>query len=202
MSFGRNATVVNTFVGPLQIPSTPAKNKQFRIKAGTRAWAVAEELKWKKEAQFEGKPTTPENEQQTIEAAIQRFLDSKRVQGIDAQVVKKYERELERLRAFFPKSRSCSFQRFALSTWMSFVGHGRACTHPPPPGNKSRPACADSCAIVLTPDGLTAFPGYLPSMQTNRPPFPFLRKITSSSWTPFLECLRTAKQKECGPWCN
>ncbi len=56
---------------------------------------MAEELKRKKEAQFEGKPTTPENEQQTIEAAIQRFLDSKRVQGIDAQVVKKYERELE-----------------------------------------------------------------------------------------------------------
>ena len=84
-------------------PKHPGKNKQFRIKAGTRAWAVAEELKWKKEAQFEGKPTTPENEQQTIEAAIQRFLDSKRVQGIDAQVVKKYERELERLSAFFSK---------------------------------------------------------------------------------------------------
>ena len=47
---------------------------------------MAEELKRKKEAQFEGKPTTPENEQQTIEAAIQRFLDSKRVRVVVGRI--------------------------------------------------------------------------------------------------------------------
>jgi hypothetical protein len=35
-------------VGPPQIPKLLGRNKQFRLKAGTRSWAAAEELKRKK----------------------------------------------------------------------------------------------------------------------------------------------------------
>jgi integrase/recombinase XerD len=77
--------------------------KQFRKTAGTRSWATAEEKKRKLEDQFEGKPAIAASEQQTIERAAELFTASKKSQGVDAQVIKKYERELERLRAFCSK---------------------------------------------------------------------------------------------------
>lgn len=77
--------------------------KQHRKKAGTRSWAEAEEKKRKLEAQYEGKPATAEKEQQTIARAVELFLASKTSQGIDAQVVKKYHRELDRLTTFCEK---------------------------------------------------------------------------------------------------
>lgn len=75
--------------------------KQYRKKAGTRSWAEAEEVKRKLEAQYDGKPAIAEQEQQTIERAIELFLASKRAQGVNGQVVKKYERELQWLSAFY-----------------------------------------------------------------------------------------------------
>src|SRR5271169_1252470 len=75
--------------------------KQYRKKAGTRTWAEAEDIKRKLEAQYEGKPATAEQEQQTIDRAVELFLASKKAQGVDGQVVKKYDRELQRLNAFY-----------------------------------------------------------------------------------------------------
>jgi integrase/recombinase XerD len=103
-------------------PKHPGRNKQFRRQAGSRSWAVAEEAKRKLEAQFEGKPATPENEQQTIEAAIQRFLGRKRAENIDSQVVKKYERELERLSAFYAKKSKLFVSEIRLETLDEFRG--------------------------------------------------------------------------------
>jgi integrase/recombinase XerD len=77
--------------------------KQYRKKAGTRSWAEAEDVKRKLEDQYEGKPATAEHERQTIERSIELFLASKKAQGVDGQVVKKYERELQRLNAFFSR---------------------------------------------------------------------------------------------------
>src|ERR1700693_2563779 len=77
--------------------------KQYRKKAGTRSWAEAEDVKRKLEAQYEGKPATAEQERQTIERAIELFLASKKAQGVDGQVVKKYERELQRLDGFYAR---------------------------------------------------------------------------------------------------
>src|SRR5579863_5642891 len=79
------------------------QGKQHRKKAGTRSWAEAEEIKRKLEAEFEGKPAIAEQERQTIDRAVELFLASKTSQGIDAQVVKKYKRELDRLSAFCSK---------------------------------------------------------------------------------------------------
>jgi integrase/recombinase XerD len=103
-------------------PKHPGRNKQFRRKAGTRSWAVAEEAKRKLEAQYEGKPTTAESEQQTIEYAIQRFLDRKRAENIDAQVVKKYERELERLKEFYSKKSKLFISEIRLEDLDEFRG--------------------------------------------------------------------------------
>ena len=76
------------------------KGKQYRKKAGTRTWAEAEDVKRRLEAQYEGKPPVAENERQTVDRGVELFLASKTSQGVDGQVVKKYQRELERLSAF------------------------------------------------------------------------------------------------------
>ena len=88
--------------------------KQHRKKAGTRSWAEAEEIKRKLEDQYQGKPPTAEHEPQTIERAIELFLASKKAQGVDGQVVKKYGRELQRLNAFFSRKSKLFVSEIAL----------------------------------------------------------------------------------------
>jgi integrase/recombinase XerD len=77
--------------------------KQHRKKAGTRSWAAAEGMKRKLESQYEGKPLSSETEQQMIGRAIELFTANKKSQGVDEQVIKKYERELGRLKEFCSK---------------------------------------------------------------------------------------------------
>lgn len=76
------------------------QGKQYRKKAGTRSWAEAEKVKQRLEAQYEGKPATAEQERQTIERAVELFIANKKAQGVDGQVIKKYDRELKRLNVF------------------------------------------------------------------------------------------------------
>lgn len=116
--------------------------KQHRKKAGTRSWAETEEKKRKLEAQYEGKPATAEQEQQTIERAIELFLASKKAQGVDGQVVKKYERELQRLDAYHSgKSKlfvseitleGLTEYRANLGCAVPLFGHTAASADPPP----------------------------------------------------------------------
>jgi len=76
---------------------------QHRQSAKTRSWAQADVERRKLEARFtEGnsEPTVAVSDRKTLEQAIQLFISSKRNQGIDTGVVKKYERELGRLLKF------------------------------------------------------------------------------------------------------
>jgi integrase/recombinase XerD len=84
--------------------------KQRRQSAKTRSWKSAEERRRKLEAQFEAadptKPITLTVEAKggtTIEQAMSLFISDKRSQGQDADFIKKYERELGRLRDFMAK---------------------------------------------------------------------------------------------------
>jgi len=85
--------------------------KQRRQSAKTRSWKIAEERRRKIEAQFEAAdPTKPisavtveANAGTTIEQAINLFVSDKRSQGVSAEVLKKYERELDRLKEFMAK---------------------------------------------------------------------------------------------------
>ncbi len=85
--------------------------KQYRQSAKTRSWKVAEERRRKIEAQFEAAdPTRPisavtveAKAGTTIEQAINLFVSDKRSQGVSADVLKKYERELDRLKEFMAK---------------------------------------------------------------------------------------------------
>ena len=85
--------------------------KQHRQSARTRSWKVAEERRRKIEAQFEAadpaKPisavTIEAKTGTTIEQAINLFVSDKRSQGVHGEVLKKYERELNRLREFMAK---------------------------------------------------------------------------------------------------
>jgi integrase/recombinase XerD len=85
--------------------------KQRRQSAKTRSWKTAEERRRKLEAQFEAAdPTKPISAVTveakggtTIEQAISLFVSDKRSQGLDANFIKKYERELGRFKEFMAK---------------------------------------------------------------------------------------------------
>jgi len=85
--------------------------KQVMQSAHTRSWAQAEVAKRKVEDQFRAAdPTKPVtsltvegDSRKTIEQAVTLFVSSKRSQGLDADVLKKYDRELGRFSDFMAK---------------------------------------------------------------------------------------------------
>ena len=76
--------------------------KQYRRSAATRSWEQAEAERRKLEEQFvEGaKPIVAPDTRKTLARAVELFLTEKRTEGVEGGVLKKYERELERLKAF------------------------------------------------------------------------------------------------------
>lgn len=75
--------------------------KQFRRKAGTRSWAEAEENKAHIAAQLSGKaPAADAQPAQTIAEALELFEADKLNQGLTADVLGKYKRELTRLQTW------------------------------------------------------------------------------------------------------
>jgi site-specific recombinase XerD len=81
--------------------------KQYRQAARTRSWAEAEKTKRQLEERFGaagsgkvGAVRVEADSRKTIERAIELFVSDKRNQGIGPDVIKKYERELGRLREF------------------------------------------------------------------------------------------------------
>ncbi len=84
--------------------------KQFRRSASARSWEQAERERRKLEAGFEagGKPTAVTDDRKTISRAVELFLIEKRQEGLNGGVLKKYERELDRLNTFL-ESRSKFF---------------------------------------------------------------------------------------------
>jgi integrase len=74
--------------------------KQFRKQAGTRSWAEAEKAKDRLEAQLSGRPLPKDESGFPLEEAIRLFRADKENQGVTDTVKGKYERELDRLRAF------------------------------------------------------------------------------------------------------
>ena len=75
---------------------------RHRVKANTRSWAEAEQVKRDLEDQLTGRavvsPDTPGTK--NIRAAIELFITDKKVTGITEDVIGKYERELGRLAAY------------------------------------------------------------------------------------------------------
>jgi integrase/recombinase XerD len=74
--------------------------KQFRKQAGTRSWEEAEKAKDRLEAQLSGRPLPKDESGFPLQEAIRLFRADKENQGFSAGVNGKYERELDRLRAF------------------------------------------------------------------------------------------------------
>jgi integrase/recombinase XerD len=74
---------------------------QRRLKTGSRSWAGAEEKKRELEAQLTGLHTPAQDTApRTLADAIEIFMADKKSQGITADVLGRYERELARLRDF------------------------------------------------------------------------------------------------------
>ena len=75
--------------------------KQHRLKTGSRSWAGAEEKKRELEAQLGGRAdSAPSSPPRTLADAVEIFLADKKTQGITADVLGRYTRELARLRDF------------------------------------------------------------------------------------------------------
>src|SRR5260370_329395 len=81
--------------------------KQYRRAAKTRSWEQAENARDELRKQFaaaSGKPVgacrVEAKSHKTIERAIELFISDKRSQGMDADVLKKYDRELGRFKDF------------------------------------------------------------------------------------------------------
>ena len=75
--------------------------QQFRRKAGTRSWSEAEKQKRRLEDQLAGRvPSEAASEGRTIADAIEIFKADKKNQGITDDVLNKYSREMDRVRAF------------------------------------------------------------------------------------------------------
>jgi len=81
--------------------------RQYRQAARTRSWEQAEKAKRRVEDQFRaaggnavGAARIEAKSHKTIERSIELFISDKRSQGMDAGVLKKYERELGRFKDF------------------------------------------------------------------------------------------------------
>ena len=84
------------------------QGKQHRRSAKTRAWAIAEQRRREREAQFQAsgdpsKPIAPDVPNNTISRTIELFISNKRTQGLAGNALKKYERELGRFEEFMAK---------------------------------------------------------------------------------------------------
>lgn len=71
-----------------------------RRKADTRSWAEAERVKRDLEDQLTGHAALVGPEAKNLRAAVEVFIADKKVQGITADVISKYERELGRLASY------------------------------------------------------------------------------------------------------
>lgn len=102
--------------------------RQHRQSAKTRSWSIAEERRREIEAQFSGAdPLHPDeiirleaHSGKTIERAVELFLSDKRSQGLDNDVLKKYERELTRFRHFMTKQSKLFPREIALEDLTEF----------------------------------------------------------------------------------
>jgi integrase/recombinase XerD len=98
--------------------------RQYRQAAKTRSRSTAEERRHEIEAKFRAAdPNQPveavkleSQSSRTIESAIELFISSKRSQGLDGGVLKKYVRELGRLKDFIAKRSKFFSMR---SGWMT-----------------------------------------------------------------------------------
>jgi len=73
---------------------------QHRRKAGTRSWGEAEDIKRRLEDQLAGRVPAEPTDVRTLFDAIEVFKADKKNQGVTADVLGKYARELDRLRVF------------------------------------------------------------------------------------------------------
>ncbi|WP_433971960.1 tyrosine-type recombinase/integrase [Tunturiibacter lichenicola] len=74
---------------------------RHRLKANTRSWAEAEQVKRDLEDQLTGKTVVSETTgTRNIRSAIEVFITDKKVENLTADLIRKYERELGRLASY------------------------------------------------------------------------------------------------------
>lgn len=94
---------------------------QLRRKAGTRSWAEAEKLKRELEDHLSGRTPDKATHSKTLDEAFTVFQADKKNQGISPDVLKKYSRELERLKTFCEKRGVFTVQAITRELLTAFV---------------------------------------------------------------------------------
>jgi integrase/recombinase XerD len=95
---------------------------QLRRQAGTRSWAEAEKLKRDLEDHLSGRTPAKTDAANGLQAAIDVFLQDKKVQDISSGVLEKYRRELERLKVFCEKRGAYTVQALTRELLTAFAG--------------------------------------------------------------------------------
>jgi site-specific recombinase XerD len=97
---------------------------QYRRKAGTRSWEEAEEVKRQLQDQLAGRTPEqrPEDNVKPISEAITLFITDKKVQGVSAGVVSRYECELGRFREYCEREGIFTVQRVTRELLTGYAG--------------------------------------------------------------------------------
>jgi hypothetical protein len=80
-----------------------ANGEQYRKSAKARSWAEAAKRKLEEQFKPANERSKSAAEHKTLQQAIELFIDFKTAEGLDSNLLKKYRRELERLRQFMDK---------------------------------------------------------------------------------------------------
>jgi integrase/recombinase XerD len=87
-----------------------ANGEQHRLKAGTRSWAEAEQVKRDLEDQLAGRKFEPTTDARDLQGSIEVFIKDKKVQAVTPGVIATYTLQLRRLREFCEASRVFTVQ--------------------------------------------------------------------------------------------
>lgn len=97
--------------------------EQYRRKAGTRSWAEAETVKRELEDQLSGRvKPVQQSEVKTTRDAVAAFVQEKTVQGVVSTVLKKYDRELNRLADYLDRAGVFTLRGLTREILTAFIG--------------------------------------------------------------------------------
>lgn len=96
-----------------------SNGKRFRQSAKTRKWPEAEQLRKRMEASLRGGPA-PNQDAKAIDSAIESFISSKESNQLSVPLIKKYRRELGRLRQFLADRKKHSVSQINLDDLIAY----------------------------------------------------------------------------------
>ncbi len=159
--------------------------KQHRKQAGTRSWAEAETARREIEKQLAGRPAEKHDEVQSLDEALQLFIQDKKVQGVTPGVIKKFTLELERLRQCCEGKGVCTVQGISRELLTGFCGTWKAFYPSSFTRSKVRERVRSFLRYCFETRWLERIPA-LPKIKVEEPP---TAPLTAEEYTRLLDAL-------------